>query len=274
MSYGELNRLANVVARHLIDRGIGPEAVVGLLLESWPLRLVGLLGVLKAGAAYLPLDPEHPDERLATTFRDSGAAVLLAEEALRDRLPAFEPGADRLPRCAARFELRATTRGIPASRWTATTWPTSSSPRGPRAGPKGVMVHHRALLAVASAWERLYDLRGATRRHLQAAPFAFDVFTGDWVRALTTGGTLVACPRHVLLDPPALAELIEAERVDAVELVPAIAEALAEPSRPTPAPPPCPCGCWRSAPTRCGPGCSGACAASCRPAPGWSTPTA
>ena len=66
------------------------------------------------------------------------------------------------------------------------------------------MVHHRALLAVASAWESLYDLRGATRRHLQAAPFAFDVFTGDWVRALTTGGTLVACPRHVLLDPAGL----------------------------------------------------------------------
>ena len=67
--------------------------------------------------------------------------------------------------------------------------------------PKGVMVHHRALVAIATAWERLYDLRGATRRHLQAAPFAFDVFTGDWVRALTTGGTLVACPRDVLVQP-------------------------------------------------------------------------
>ena len=61
--------------------------------------------------------------------------------------------------------------------------------------PKGVLVPHRGLMAVASAWESVYDLRQPPLRHLQAAGFAFDVFTGDWVRALTTGGTLVACPR-------------------------------------------------------------------------------
>ena len=60
--------------------------------------------------------------------------------------------------------------------------------------PKGVMVSHRSLLATAAAWEQAYDLRRRPLRHLQAAGFAFDVFTGDWVRALTTGGTLVACP--------------------------------------------------------------------------------
>ncbi len=74
--------------------------------------------------------------------------------------------------------------------------------------PKGVMVSHRALLTIGSAWEECYDLRQAPLRHLQAAGFAFDVFTGDWVRALTTGGTLVACPSHVMLDPRALAVLI------------------------------------------------------------------
>src|SRR5262249_8377413 len=89
MSYGELNRLANIVSRHLHARGAGPESVVGLFLESWPLRLVGLLGVLKAGAAYLPLDPEHPTERLAAAFEDSRATILLADEPLRGRLPAF-----------------------------------------------------------------------------------------------------------------------------------------------------------------------------------------
>ena len=76
--------------------------------------------------------------------------------------------------------------------------------------PKGVMVSHGSLLATAAAWEHSYDLRGPSIRHLQAAGFAFDVFSGDWVRALTTGGTLVACPRQVLLDPAALADLIRA----------------------------------------------------------------
>ena len=89
------------------------------------------------------------------------------------------------------------------------------------------MVSHRSLLAAASAWEHAYDLRRPPLRHLQAAGFAFDVFTGDWVRALTTGGTLVACPRSVLLDPAALADLIRRERIECLELVPAVADALA-----------------------------------------------
>ena len=93
--------------------------------------------------------------------------------------------------------------------------------------PKGVLVSHRSILAAAGAWQEAYDLSSSPLRHLQAAGFAFDVFTGDWVRALTTGGTLVACPRSVLLDPPALADLIRRERIECLELVPAIASALA-----------------------------------------------
>ena len=93
--------------------------------------------------------------------------------------------------------------------------------------PKGVMVSHGALLSVADAWESAYGLRQLPLRHLQAAGFSFDVFTGDWVRALTNGGTLVACPRSVLLDPAALADLIKHEHIESLELVPALADALA-----------------------------------------------
>ena len=93
--------------------------------------------------------------------------------------------------------------------------------------PKGVMVTHRSLLSIAAAWEESYQLRQGPLRHLQVAGFAFDVFTGDWVRALATGGTLITCPPHVALDPRALFELIERERIECVELVPALAEPLA-----------------------------------------------
>jgi amino acid adenylation domain-containing protein len=226
LSYGELNRLANVVAHDLIDSGVGSETVVGLFVERWPLRLVGLLGVLKAGAAYLPLDPQHPTERLASMFWDSGATALLTEEALRDRVPSFEPAnvgfVDRLADSHTHADP-----GNPGLALNGDSLAYVVFTSGTTGRPKGVMVHHRALLAVASAWERHYELRGTTRRHLQAAGFAFDVFTGDWVRALTTGGTLVACPRRFLLDPPALAELIRHERIQCLELVPAIADALA-----------------------------------------------
>ena len=93
--------------------------------------------------------------------------------------------------------------------------------------PKGVMVSHRSLLAAASAWEHTYVLRWRPLRHLQAAGFAFDVFTGDWVRALTTGGTLVGLPPCGPARPGCLSDLIRRERIECLELVPALADALA-----------------------------------------------
>jgi amino acid adenylation domain-containing protein len=91
---------------------------------------------------------------------------------------------------------------------------------------KGVMVSHRSLLAAAAAWEDAYDLRRRPLRHLQAAGFGFDVFAGDWIRALTTGGTLVLCRREVVLDPADLVNVIRHQRIECVELVPALAEYL------------------------------------------------
>ncbi len=225
MTYDELNRSSNRLARRLVDLGVGPETVVGLHLERWPSRVIGLLGVLKAGGAYLPMDPDHPPGRLASIVQDSGASFLVTEDRLRDRLPAGEA-------TAVRFEalIESTAEadpGNPSVRVEGGNLAYVVYTSGSTGRPKGVMVSHRSLLTVASAWEDAYDLRRSPLRHLQAAGFAFDVFTGDWVRALTTGGTLVECPRRVLLDPAALAELIRRERIECVELVPAIADALA-----------------------------------------------
>ena len=225
LTYAELNRRANILARELIGRGLGPEAVVGLFLDDWPLRLVGILGVLKAGAAYLPLDPSHPDPRLASAFEDSRAAALVTEVTLRDRVSSLTAGPVVDLDALLEAQDDPGNAGVPVDAGNLAYVIYTSGTTG---RPKGVMVHHGALMSVGSAWERLYDLRGSVRRHLQASPFAFDVFTGDWVRALTTGGTLISCPREVVLDPWALANRIRGHEVDALELVPALAEALAE----------------------------------------------
>jgi amino acid adenylation domain-containing protein len=224
-SYGELNRLSNSLAHRLIELDVKPDTVVGLYLERWPSRVIGLLGVLKAGGAYLPLDPDHPAERVTAMLQDSGASVLLTEEHLRGRLSGKTRAVltlDSLGGSLADADRGNPEVGIDCDNLAYVVFTSGSTGR-----PKGVMVSHRSLLAATSAWELSYSLRCPPLRHLQAAGFAFDVFTGDWVRALTTGGTLVGCPRSTLLDPEALCDLIRRERIECLELVPALADALA-----------------------------------------------
>ncbi len=88
--------------------------------------------------------------------------------------------------------------------------------------PKGVMVAHGSLCNAYRAWEDAYRLRTEATSHLQMASCAFDVFTGDWTRALCSGGKLVLCPRDILLDGPKLYDLMRRERVDCAEFVPAV----------------------------------------------------
>ena len=99
LTYAALDAHSNRLASHLRGLGVGPETVVGLCVERSPEMVVGLLGILKAGAAYLPLDPNYPRERLAFMLSDAGAPVLVTQQALLERLPvpaqgsAAQPGA-------------------------------------------------------------------------------------------------------------------------------------------------------------------------------------
>jgi amino acid adenylation domain-containing protein len=92
--------------------------------------------------------------------------------------------------------------------------------------PKGVMVSQASLANAYEAWESAYGLGADVSRHLQMAGFAFDVFTGDWARALGSGGSIVICPKETLVDAPALHELLTRERVECAEFVPAVLENL------------------------------------------------
>jgi len=89
VTYAELDRRSDALARRLAVLGVGPEVRVGICVERGVEMVVGLLGILKAGGAYVPLDPQYPAERLAYILADAGATLLLTQERLRDRLPAF-----------------------------------------------------------------------------------------------------------------------------------------------------------------------------------------
>jgi surfactin family lipopeptide synthetase C len=96
LTYRELNQRANQLAHYVQKQGVGPETLVGLCVERSPEMVVGLLGVLKAGAAYLPLDPDSPPERLAFILKDAQVPLLLTQEHLLERLPPFEAQVLRL----------------------------------------------------------------------------------------------------------------------------------------------------------------------------------
>ncbi|HEX7239462.1 MAG TPA: amino acid adenylation domain-containing protein, partial [Longimicrobiaceae bacterium] len=143
LTYGELERDSGRLARHLQELGVGPEARVGVCIERGPEMVVAVLGVLRAGAAYVPLDPSHPAERLACMLEDAAPAVLLTREALLERLPAHGARAVCLDRDAAEVAARggaAPVRGLAPESLAYVIFTSGSTGR-----PKGVAVTHRGL---------------------------------------------------------------------------------------------------------------------------------
>ncbi|MEW2378725.1 amino acid adenylation domain-containing protein [Micromonospora sp. NPDC047812] len=224
LTYGELNTRANRLAHHLRARGVGPDRPVAICLERSLDTVVGLLAVLKAGGAYLPLDPAYPVDRLAAMLRDATPVAALTHGPARARLHAALAGLDTPVvdldlDAAAWAELPSSdpvVDGLAAHHLAYVIYTSGTSGTA-----NGVLVEHRQLVAVAAAWERVLDLRPGLV-HLQMASFSFDVFTADVVRALGFGGRLVLCPRPLLLDSAGLYALLRHHDVDFADFVPAV----------------------------------------------------
>jgi len=217
LTYSEMEARSAALARRLRALGVGgggPETVVGVYLERSPEALVALLGVLRAGGTYLPLDPLYPRERLAFMLEDSGAAVLVTREGLRAELPAASsplvvcldgPGEVSSP---AAFEIDAVD---PAS-LAYILYTSGSSGR-----PKGVGISHAALLHHAQAMVRAYRLVPRDRV-LQFASLSFDVAAEEVYPSLLAGAAVVLLPDPRSAAPEALAGFLEREGVTVVNL--------------------------------------------------------
>ncbi|HSR24569.1 MAG TPA: amino acid adenylation domain-containing protein, partial [Candidatus Eisenbacteria bacterium] len=208
LTYGTLRARAGWVTRRLAERGQGPESRVAVLVPRSPALVAALLGVLAAGAAYVPLDPEHPDERLRWILADAGVRLALADERGAARL-AGGPAAVLRVEDAAEAPVAAP---VPAPR-AALAYVVYTS--GSTGRPKGAMVT-RGGLANLMAWYRSEVGGGA--RVLHYAALGFDMSVYEVLAALTSGGTLVLVPDAVRADPAGLRELLPALRVETAML--------------------------------------------------------
>ncbi|PNG16460.1 non-ribosomal peptide synthetase, partial [Streptomyces cahuitamycinicus] len=199
VTYRELDERANRLAHHLVSLGAGPGTFVGLLLERGANAVTALLAVLKAGAAYLPLDPGYPAGRLAHMIGDAGAVLLVTEAGTRDRLPSGAARAVDLDRDASAVAAWPATApsGSPASDDVAYVMYTSGS----TGTPKGVLTPHRAVVRLVH--EAPYTDVGQGDTVAQFASLSFDASTFEVWAALLRGARLAVHPQGL----PATAEL-------------------------------------------------------------------
>ncbi|HEY3732897.1 MAG TPA: amino acid adenylation domain-containing protein [Streptosporangiaceae bacterium] len=220
VSYAELNRQANQIARRLRGLGVGPEALVGVCMDTSPRRLAALLGIWKAGGGYVPLDPALPAERLSFMMADAAMAVVLADDSTLARLP----------------QTAAATVSLDAD------WPTISEldpanladitvglanvayviyTSGSTGRPKGVVIEHRQAVNFVYGMIGHWSV-GPSDAVLQFSSLSFDASVQEMFMPLLGGGRVVLAAPETLHSPPRLAALMRETGVTFAVLTPSV----------------------------------------------------
>ncbi|WP_433590111.1 non-ribosomal peptide synthase/polyketide synthase [Pseudomonas koreensis] len=192
LTYAELNRQANALAHHLIERGVKPDDRVAILARRGLDTLVGLVAILKAGAGYVPIDPAHPAERLHYLLGDSAPVAVLTQSPLRERLPDLAVPIIELDRCtwppAVTHDPQVP--GLSSAHLAYVIYTSGSTGL-----PKGVMVEHHTLSNLVDWHCTAFDLC-AGRHTSSLAGFGFDAMAWEVWPALCAGATLHLAPTH------------------------------------------------------------------------------
>ena len=224
LSYAELERVTRTLAQALVARGVGPNAIVCVMAPRSFELVAALVAILRAGGAYLPLDPTWPDARIGGTIESSGSQLVLAFARDVDRLP---PGTSTLT--LDNLTALEETPDVELPRVSPSDAAYVIYTSGSTGAPKGAVIEHRAIVNRLEWMREFYDI-DSTDRLLQKTPATFDVSVWEFFLAFTSGAVLVVAPPDAHRDPAALAALITAERITTVHFVPSmLAVFLAEP---------------------------------------------
>ena len=221
-SYAELDWRANRLARYLRARQVGRGSLVALLLPRSADTYAALLGILKAGAAYVPIDPEYPTERIAYILQNSKAAALVTTSALAERVAGFSGTLVRVDADRAAIEAESPARlarnasGVGPCDLCYVIYTSGSTGR-----PKGVMVEHRSACHLVCAEGKIFQVQPGDRVY-QGFSLAFDASVEEVWLAFHAGARLVAATAQMALAGPDLARMLSEAGVTVLSCVPTL----------------------------------------------------
>jgi amino acid adenylation domain-containing protein len=200
LTYSELNDKANHLANHLVGLGVGPESLVAICVERSIEMVVGILGIIKSGAAYVPMDPAYPKERLAFMLADTGAPIILTQERILGNLPDHN---SRVVCLDTGWEAVAReTKQLPLVNATADNLAYIIYTSGSTGRPKGVAIEHRNAVALLYWARDIFDA-ASFRNVLASTSICFDLSVFELFVPLSWGGKVTLV--HNALDLPTLA---------------------------------------------------------------------
>jgi amino acid adenylation domain-containing protein/thioester reductase-like protein len=209
LTYQQLNERANQLAHHLQTLGVEADALVGICVERSPQLIIAILATLKAGGAYLPLDPNYPTERLAFMLANSQTSVVLTQSNLSHSLPL------QTPHCLCLDEEN-------LARYPTTNPETHTTPdnlayliytSGSTGQPKGVAMPHRPLVNLI-CWQSQTSTIDSHSRTLQYTPISFDVSFQETFATLSTGGTLVLISDRTRRNPSSFLPFLQQQSIN------------------------------------------------------------